>query len=308
MQTIRHRGQHSFDAISAKVAWGALSGLGQNQHGRHFYVNRYTGSDSFPGTTPGAPKATLQAAIDLCEDWKGDVIHVARGTLSVTTSVLFNKKGIVVIADSLGSPYAMGEAHAIYGTHTDGPAATIQQPCIIVGLGFCGSQAAGPSLAATSQGLGGWYGGWSLVQNCRFLHWGIAKAFALEIAGGGGISIVECEFDGLWTGYSTAAIHLKTYAPEAVYNLVLSRNRFYNIGSGKYCIQLYDNEAMKQALIEENVNIGSAKFFNANSKTGCSGMFTKNVTGGATDTASYNDTVTNLKAAGFEFAGNYYSE
>lgn len=313
MQTIRHRGRHAFDSISAKVAWGALSGLAQNQHGNHFYVNRYTGSDSYPGNTPGAPFKTLQTAIDACTDWNGDIIHVARGTLVVTTPVLFNKRGIVVLADSLGNPTAMGEAHAIYSAQTDGPAAQVLEPCIIIGMGFCGSQAAGASLEITCEGKPSWPGSFSLLSHCRFLHWGIAKAHALIVEGTGSNAIEYCEFDGLWTGYTKSAIYLKTIteAPEAkqaVYNLRLYRNIFYNIGSGKYCLQLHDNDCMKQALIQQNVNIGSAKFFNADSKTGCSGLFAQNVLSTATDTASYNDTVTNLKSAGFSFAGNVYSE
>jgi len=59
--------------------------------------------------------------------------------------------------------------------------------------------------------------------------------------------------------------------------------------------------------VENNSVVGSGKFFNANSVSG-SFCFYGNWLPTATDTGSYNDTVANLQTAGYDFAGNHYSE
>jgi len=127
--------------------------------GSTYFVDPANGNDNNSGEWPTAAKKTLQAAVDLCVDWKGDVIFRARGTETVTTPVLFNKKGIAVIADALGHYEALGEYHTTYGSHTDDPAAIISEPCTLMGLGFCGSQAAGASLEIDCGGAGGSAGG-----------------------------------------------------------------------------------------------------------------------------------------------------
>jgi len=309
--TVRWRGRHVFDTLVANSVEGILAGYASNPLATHYYVDDQNGSDSNSGLSPNEAKLTLQAAIDLCTDWKGDIIHVTRGTQTVTTSVLFNKKGIMVIADQLGNPYAMGESHVIYGSHTDGPAATILQPCALIGLGFCGSQAAGPSLLIDCDEEGSWSGGFSLVKACRFSHWGIAKAYAVQVKGTGDNQIEDCMFDGLWTGYTGAAIYAQDSGAMGVWNLGVERNRFFNIGSGKYCIEIKSSSHLRQCILKDNLNIGPvatrAKFFKSNSNSG-DGLIAGNYTGLATDTGSYDRTVAQLETQGFAVSNNHYLE
>jgi len=308
--TVRKRGHWHFDNLSTDNLFGSAAGYQQNSLGNHYYVDDQNGSDSNSGLSPNKALLTMQAAIDKCTDWHGDVIHVNRGTQTVTTSVLFNKKGIVVVADMLGNPFAMGEYHCIYGSHTDGPAATILQPCVLVGLGFCGSQAAGPSLLIDCNESGGSAGGWSLIKHCRFDHWGIAKAYAIQCKGGADNQIEDCEFDGLWTGYTTAAIYFEDDGAQGCWNYGIERNRFYNIGSGKYCIEVKSGSHLRQVLIKGNNNIGPAspaKFFNHQAQAG-DGQICDNYTGNATDTGSFDETVATLQGDGYSISNNHYEE
>lgn len=283
--------------------------------GKVFYVNPSSsygpaGSDSrIYGEHSLKPLKTMQNAIDRCEDNRGDRILTYPGTHSVSTAVLFNKKGIVVEAmPTVGyNPYHRGERFAIYGTHTDGPAAKITEPCTIRGMGFVGSQAAGPSLLIDCEEAGSWAGAWTYIHQCRFAHWGIAKAYALQILGTGDNRIESCLFDGLWTGYTTAAIYLEDSGALGVWNLQIKDNTFLNIGAGKYCIEVEAASNFRQGVVEGNRNIGSALFFAANGAAG-DAVFLNNYTGGATDGGSYDDTVNNLQVLGYDFAGNYYSE
>jgi len=188
-----------------------------NQHlgadGRLFYVDvsssiGYTvGNDAQSGLKPSESFATLQAAIDACEDWRGDVILCKAGTQTLTEEVTFDCKGITVIAEGCGLPArSAGERFMLYGSHTDAPAAIISAPCKIIGMGFCGSETAGGSLEIN--GTTGGFDGGNLVSliNCRFSHWGIAKAYAIILQGTGDVEIGHCYIDGYTAGYTTAAI------------------------------------------------------------------------------------------------------
>ena len=282
---------------------------GQLGKGSTFYVDYTNGDDDNNGERPQTAFKSSQAAIDACTDNYGDVIIRLPGTETVTTSVLFNKKGIVYKALDVGYGFGKGERFVIYGTHTDGPAATISAPCRIEGIGFCGSQAAGASLLVDGS-TGGFSGGnfWEL-SNCRFSHWGIAKAYCLLNQGGSDGLIEKCMFDG-YTGYTTAAIGLDDSGANGVLALRIIDNEFVNIGAGKYCIQLVDSAVhFRMSRIQGNVNVGSAKFANFNGATGDGfTIVCDNYTGAATDTGSYNTAVATLQAAGFQFSNNHYDE
>ena len=275
--------------------------------GNVFFVDPANGNDGNSGASALNAKASMQAAIDLCVDWQGDRIVRMKGTETVTEPVLFNKAGITVQAQELVSPYGGGERFVTYGSHTDGPAAFITKPCRLIGLGFCGSEVLGGSVEMDCEEAGAWAGAWNLMLNCRFTHWSIAKAYGLIIRGTAENVIKGCMFDGLWTGYGEAAIGLEDSGDQGVWNLTLEDNRFYNIGAGKYCIQLAADTHFYQGLVSGNKNIGSALFFNAAGEAGTA-MFYDNYTGHATNATSYSDTVGNLQILGYGFCGNHYSE
>ena len=264
------------------------------------------GSDSNDGLSPDNAFLTLQAAIDACDNWRGDVVICKAGTQTVTTAVLFNKKGITVMAEPMGLPdEAGGERFVIYGSHTDGPAAIVSYPCKIIGMGFCGSEAAGGSMEidGTTGGFDG--GNFVYLLNCRFSHWGIAKAYALILQGTGDVKIEGCYFDGYTAGYTTAAIECQLATASGTWATDIVNNRFMNVTT--YALKMATSSVPVRGEVRGNRVIGSGKFFDDNDVAG-SWCFYGNWLPTATDTGSYADTIDNLQAAGYDFADNHYTE
>ncbi len=78
-------------------------------NGTDYYVCSVTGSDTSAGVTPGAPLATIAAAMTLCTANKGDKIHLLSGhteTYSTTGSKLTTKAGVKIIAYGTGADRA----------------------------------------------------------------------------------------------------------------------------------------------------------------------------------------------------------
>lgn len=312
--TTRWRGRHVFDNLIASSVEGILANM-NNPFGDHFYVDALNGDDGNSGENYNAAKATMDAAIGLCTTGKGDIIHVARGTLSVDTPVEFDVRGIVVIANDLYNPMGNGESMTIYGSHTDGPAAIITQPCIIIGMGFSGSQTTGPSLLIDCEEGGGYNGGFNWLLRCRFSSWLTGVGYGLQTIGGALNMIDECTFDGLYYekdsygGFALGAMLCGSdVGGQAPFDLVIRKNRFINIGANtKYCIT-WNTAAIPQTVnIEGNKNMGPQKFFNNNGCTNYSTQINDNWVNGA-NTEVYNDTIANLILKGVEFSGNHYHE
>jgi len=295
------------DLVDGNEAKGSVGILG-----RVFYVDPSSsvgsgvGSNANSGLKPDAAFATLQAAIDACDNWRGDKIICAAGTQTVTTPVLFNKKGITVEAEGMGLPARpSGERFTIYGSHTDGPAAVISYPCRIIGMGFCGSETAGGSLEidGTTGGFDG--GNFVSLEYCRFSHWGIAKAYALILQGTGDVEIDHCYFDGYTAGYTTAAIECQLATASGTWATNIHDCLFMNPTT--YALKMATSSVPVRGLVQNNTLVGSGKFFDDNDVTG-SWCFYGNWLPTATDTGSYGDTIDNLQSAGYDFAGNNYAE
>ena len=264
------------------------------------------GSDSNDGLSPDNAFLTLQAAINACDNWRGDVVICKAGTQTVTTPVLFNKKGITVMAENIGLPMrAKGERFMLYGSHTDGPAAIISYPCRVIGMGFCGSEAAGGSLEidGTTGGFNG--GNFAGLEYCRFSHWGIAKAHALILQGTGDVEVAHCYIDGYTAGYTVAAIQCELATASGTWATYIHDNLFMNPTT--YAIKMKTSAVPVRGIVYNNQLIGSGKFFDDNDVTGSFGFY-GNWLPTATDTGSYADTIDNLQAAGYDFADNHYAE
>jgi len=280
--------------------------------GRVFYVDyasstgKTVGSDSNDGFTPQTALKTKQEAIDRCIDWYGDLIICKAGTETVTEAVNFNKKGITVMAEYMGGPsMAMGERFVTYGSHTDGPAAIISAPCRIIGMGFCGSEAAGGSLEidGTTGGFDG--GNFVSLEYCRFSHWGIAKAYAIILQGTGDVTIDSCYIDGYTAGYTTAAIECQLATASGTWATNIKNNLFMNPTT--YALRMATSSVPVRGYVENNKVVGSGKFFDDNDVDG-SWCFYGNWLPTATDSGSYADTIDNLQTAGYDFADNHYAE
>ena len=281
--------------------------------GRLFYVDPSSsvghtiGNDSEGGLKPDESFLTLQAAINACDNWRGDVIVCKAGTQTVTEAVAFNKQGITVMAEGCGLPArSAGERFMIYGSHTDDPAAIITRPCKIIGMGFCGSEAAGGSLEINGT-TGGFSGGnFVSLLNCRFSHWGIAKAYALILKGTGDVEIGHCYIDGYTAGYTTAAIECRLAGSSGTWATWIHDNLFMNPTT--YCLKMATSSVNGRGLVERNYHVGAGKFFDDNDVTATNWVFADNFLPTATDTGSYGDTVTNLQSAGYHFINQHYEE
>jgi len=254
----------------------------------------------------GGDFLTMQEAVDACVDWNGDVIIRKEGTETVTEAVEFDTKGITVIAEGMGIPSrAQGERFMTYGSHTDGPAAVISAPCKLIGIGFCGSETAGASLEidGTTGGFDG--GNFASLINCRFSHWGIAKAHALILQGTGDVEIDNCYFDGYTAGYTVSAIQCELAGASGTWATYIHDCLFMNPTT--YALKMKTGSVPVRGLVENNKVVGSGKFFDDNDVAG-SWCFYGNWLPTATDTGSYGDTVDNLQTAGYDFADNHYAE
>ncbi|MDZ4247725.1 MAG: hypothetical protein U1D32_00385 [Patescibacteria group bacterium] len=186
-----------------------LMGGGRSATGKDrfpFWVHPTTGSDVRDGLSPGSALKTMQAAIDRCQDDVGDRIIRLPGTETVTSTVNFNKKGIIVQAVDIGySILGRGERFTTRAdaAFTDGPVATITRPCEQYGLGFWGREATGASVLADFSAGGFDSGGWSVMQHCWFPNHGeIERGLDLGSAAGGVDRFVvdNCVFDGTNNG------------------------------------------------------------------------------------------------------------
>jgi hypothetical protein len=91
MQTIRHRGTHSFDRITAKF----IDGLPMTIVGNQYFVDGNNGSDSNAGTTSGKALATVAAAI--AKAVANDVIFVFPGEYDEAVTIAHTKSNLTIV-------------------------------------------------------------------------------------------------------------------------------------------------------------------------------------------------------------------
>lgn len=204
------------------------------------FVDPASGSDAADGTDPRNAKATLQAAIDLTEDDRGDIIVVFPGAHSVTTQVNFNKRGITVVASNFGSPaeeaaesFTVNAASSL----TSGGPAKITAPVRIIGLGFASRDLTAEGLLIDCEESGGFSGGFNELINCRFSVWYGAVDYGIRMIGGAINKVRHCSFDGLFGGFDIGAIGLQndTGGITPAYTEV-DHCVFQGVGSGKHAI------------------------------------------------------------------------
>ena len=265
-------------------------------------------------------QSSLQAAIDLCKDNRGDLILCFPGTESVTTAVLFNKIGIVVSTPQVGyNPRYQGQRFMIYGPAT-GPAAVISQPCVINGLGFSGQYTGAGSHNVLVDGTGGGFNGaFFEIVNCQFTTWGASPDYLLLLNGAGQALIKNCAFDGAFDGLNVGGIGIsKSASGVQVWSCEFVDNVFISIGVNKYAFVHVAGAIPNSNTYKGNILLGKTaaaagapgrgKFLNNNGDTNLDGLVCDNWIGLATDTGSYDDTVSNLNGLGIRFAGNHYEE
>lgn len=242
-----------------------------------------------------------QEAIDFCVDARGDVIVRKAGGESVTETVAFNKKAISYITEGYGAaPGALGELFSIYADagFIDGPVATITKRCYIEGIAFASKDAGSLYYAGAAALIGGMsdqnpFGAW--LHLCRFPKWGFTNRIGLAIEGSSDCRVSSCFFEGVGADFDSGI-----YLQGAMANIDIWDNVFrdctYGILTGNFA-------AGPEAIIMRNI-FHASKALSVASAAPI--FFADNWMSTATDTGSYNDTVTNLKNLGVEFVDNHY--
>lgn len=177
-----------------------LGGLyGPNQP-HIFFVDPTTGFTSGDGRDPRRPLSTLQAAIDLCERLRGDIIVVARGGHTPTEAINVNKRGITIVAENYGGNRQNMDEHWIYAdaSYTTGPVLEITQGCRIIGLTIVGRSTTIASARATADSLAAGTPNANYVEliECVFPGWG-GGSHGFEFRGANLGAVRRCTFTAL---------------------------------------------------------------------------------------------------------------
>jgi hypothetical protein len=276
-----------------------------------FGVDPDNGDDDNPGTL-NEPFATLQTGIDACTSGKGDVIVRMPGTENPTSVINFNKSGITVVASTFGAdPRQQGEAgFSTYpaASYDSGPVGIITKPCSIIGLefvtrnvtpGYTDAMTTSGAALAIAGHAGGTTGGFNLIAFCRFVDWW-GNAYGIEWGAGAYNLVTSCVFEG----FDAGAYFRITTARNPDHNHLID-NHFVDCVNG---IEHRAGVSPHNFLYRKNVFIDiSGDSIDTTGGLG-DGLIAENVYETATDAATYDDTVANLKAAGINFAGNNYSE
>jgi hypothetical protein len=278
---------------------------GLTRLGSVFYVDPGSGADTNSGDSKDYALASLDAAVNLCEAGRGDVIIRMRGTETVTSAINFDVSGVTVIAEQSGiGPAGEGEFFATLAdaSYTDGPVAIITAPTTLIGLGFVSRDTgatffSGAALLIGGDGDANPFGAY--VKDCRFPKWAVDNRIGIAIEGSSDVTIEGCTFEGVGTDFDSGI-----YVQGATQNLVVRWNHFrdctYAITHGAFAgggphAMYYENVCEDSKLLDAGGNAAT-------------GLIAGNYLETATDTASYDDTVTNENALGLHFSGNHYAE
>lgn len=271
-----------------------------------YYVDPTNGDDSYDGKKPETAFATMQKGINSCTAGKGDVIIRMPGTETVTSTINFNKSGIIVLTQDYGlSPPAKGEYFATLAdeSFTDGPVATITERCTIKGLGFVSRDTGSTFYGGAAVLVGGDADGAFGVHliGCRFPKWGLDNRIGIALAGGDSLSecvIERCTFEGVGS-----ALDVGIYLQGAVQNPVFKRNYF------RQCTAAIQAGAFAgggpHMFVHENF-VEDGLLFDSQDNTG-NGL----IAGNWLETAagsSYDQSVATLQGNGWQFSDNHYTE
>lgn len=264
----------------------------------------------------GADFDALNEALAACEDNRGDLILVAPGTHSVDEIVDFNVIGVRVHAVNMGMPpEAAGERFTIRpaADYTDGPAAKITQPVHLKGLGFTTRfiEADNPlssGLMIDCEETGGFNGGFSLIENCRFSCWYGAQAYGVYQIGGAWNVFRGCSWDGLFGGFANAGIGAANdTGGQAPAFLHIEDNYFSGLGSSKPGLKFISGAVPVNLVMVGNHNLdgfGTRGVLLDNNSVVSGGTVGGNWTGLANKAAAF----LNLTNSNIAFQDNHYNE
>lgn len=280
--------------------------------GEVFFVDPTSGSDTQAGDAPDNAFATLQTAIDNCEDDRGDVIIRLPGSENPTAAITFNKAGIVVMSAAVAGGYGTNpwqcEKFSTYpaSSYDSGPTAIITKPVRLIGLEFVTrNTSAGTSADMSDSGAaiaidgddGGYAGGFNHIAYCRFVDWW-GNAYGLEFRGGAYNLVENCVFESF-----DAGIAFRGGTRNPAHNHVINCH-FVDCTNG---IEHIAGGTPGNFLYRGNTFVDYTDAIDFNDQA-ANGLVCENNFETATDAATYDITVAAAQAHGVQFAGNNYSE
>lgn len=266
----------------------------------------------------GADFNDLNDAIAACVDYRGDTIKVlpkSDGSSHKHSEIIdFNVIGLTVEAAELGMPrQPRGEAITICpaADYTDGPAAKITQPVHLKGLGFTtryilAGDADSCGLLIDCEETGGFNGGFSLIEECRFSCWYGAQAYGVYGIGGAWNVFKNCTWDGLFGGFGTAGAGLSNdVGGQAPCWWEFIENEFS--GLNKPAVKFITGAVPINFLMLRNKNMdgwGGRGTLLDNNSVVSGGLVAENLTGLANKAAAF----LNLTNSNISFCDNKYEE
>ena len=256
---------------------------------------------------PESTQASLEASIAAAVAGNGDVILLKRGGIEVSSTVVFAKSGLRVIAVDDGlNPLVRGEFNGIFAaaSFTDGPAVQVTSPTSFHGVGFVSRDTGATFFSGAALLLGGNgdanpFGAW--LKNCRFPKWGLDNRIGLAIEGSSDCLIEECTFEGVGSAFAAGI-----YIQGAMQNLTIRNNYFRQCTAAVLCGTFTGAPDGPHMFLHGNF-VEDGKLLDTDGNAGL-GLISDNFLETATNTASYDRSVADLKTAGYNFSGNHYSE
>lgn len=277
-----------------------------------FYVHpaHPLANDSNDGTDPEAPKSSIQSAIDAAVSGRGDVIMLAPGRHAPTDVIYCNKAGITLQAENYGVNPRQPEASTwIYPTAAwaTGPVFIVTQPVAMIGIeavprvvAHGGTNLTTGAAVCIDGDAGGESGSFNYFKDCRFVNWWGAP-YGIFFWGGSYTMIENCTFEGL-----TAGVLFFARVTNPTFNDVVGCV-FTDCTAG---VEIMAGSTPGNILIKSNVFIDYTDAIDFNQAGGGAGngLVCDNFYETATDAATYDCTVAQAQAIGWNFSGNHYSE
>ncbi|HUU32999.1 MAG TPA: right-handed parallel beta-helix repeat-containing protein [Vicinamibacterales bacterium] len=278
--------------------------------GYTYYVDPTSGDDTNDGLSPENAFATMQAAINTCTDDRGDVIVRLQGTETVSTAITVDCPGVTIVAATWGADDQQPELFetSAQEAYDDGPVISVEAPCAIYGLLFRGRSSADASMlihysAATGYDDADPAGIFVHIAGCRFPDWGTAST-GIEVRGGSYVRITACTFDGTWDNTLACGIMFKGSALNNPTHNVVERCWFVDVTNG---IEHHAGGTPQNFLYMGNRFIDYTDAIDFNDHA-ADGLVADNWYETATDTGTYDISVSDAQTHGVTFAGNHYSE
>lgn len=277
---------------------GAFPAVRKNRHAKVYHV--------------AAGDGNLQAAIDKCVADQGDIIVVQPGNHNLTTALDINKRGIFIVAAGQGGdPLAMADSFLInFTSGVEGAVAVITDPCTIIGLSFTNrADADQPAVTIDCEEAGGFSGGGVHFMDCRFMPGYGINAYGLYTIGGSQNRLTRCRFDGLFSGWGTAAIGLDIDGSIDPAYTVIEDCEFHGTGSGIPAIKWLGANPLSQYYVRNALLPGftgnQGILLDGNSLAG-TGIAADNMLAPLANQAA---AFTNMgSASGFGYSDNHYEE